>query len=498
MSFFGLLFLFIVAEGVWNNILHPRETISGREIADIFEPPAASATATPEPLTTPSTLVETTPASAPTTFDLLGGRLAAANFSCLATEFVGLTCINRDGSWSTFTAENADFRADVVLAMATCGDRAIVLATNEEVVLYDGNRFAVIPESSPTAQPADIACDENGNIWLAYYEGAAHYAGSSWTTYPHSGFAEDTYGLVDDVEIGPEGTVWLLTSHRLSAFDPSSQNWTFYDEENGLGKRYFFRKMALDQNGWPIATTADQFVGFVGSEWLEQQIDEDIFMDDLFIDENGDFWAETFSDGIFNVTGNGPNRITTADGLSSDEVNAITADTTGRLWVGTEFGLNLLDEGVWHIYDQANSEILHPAIDHIAVIGAGPPLPPADRDLSGYGSLSGKLHMRETGSGVTQIKVAVCQTDRPIEASACGKALPPLQSVSTRGGVYRFTSLTAGNYWIAVDMSGTGNWEYAPDPTTGEPLEILVESGEEIEIEPILMPLIEKEEVEEE
>ena len=412
------------------------------------------------------------------------------DFACLAAEFEGLNCISRTGTWSSYAGSELRFRADTISAMTTCADRFIAMTAQDHLVFYNGRTFKTIPLSDEIFQPADIACAPNGEIWVPFFEGVGRFDGQAWTIYDHGEITNDRALLISDVEITPDGTVWVLSSDTVATFD-QSESWTVYDQENGLARNYFFQKMVLDNAGLPIVTSPDQLVRFDGTNWSEQQLDNDLFMGDLIIDRNNQIWVESFDSGLLTISPS-LERLTTFDGLSSNEVNALATDSSGRLWVGTEFGLNITgaENGTnWDIYDQSNTNLVGRAIDHIAVIGAGPRLLSPDR--SNLGSLSGFLRMRESGSGVTQIRVAVCDVEnRTIEAECTPSELPlSQQSATVRGGRYRFTSLDAGVYNLFIDVTGAGDWQPILNQVGNQRLNYIVRPGENTEIEPILMPL---------
>lgn len=67
----------------------------------------------------------------------------------------------------------------------------------------------------------------------------------------------------------------------------------------------------------------------------------------LLADGNGTFWAGTSNRGLFRLTANNGKLVsksyTKANGLASDGINSLVCDRLGRLWVGTEEGLSMLD-----------------------------------------------------------------------------------------------------------------------------------------------------------
>lgn len=64
----------------------------------------------------------------------------------------------------------------------------------------------------------------------------------------------------------------------------------------------------------------------------------------LSIDDEGTLWVGTFGDGLFQIRNDVSIRnITEEEGLLQNNVRCLLTDERGRTWVGTKFGLNLLD-----------------------------------------------------------------------------------------------------------------------------------------------------------
>lgn len=62
-----------------------------------------------------------------------------------------------------------------------------------------------------------------------------------------------------------------------------------------------------------------------------------------FSDSKGNLWFGTNGDGVYIYNGNSFKHITDKDGLSNNEVGAITEDNQGNIWIGTANGVNKYD-----------------------------------------------------------------------------------------------------------------------------------------------------------
>src|SRR5688572_2995745 len=94
----------------------------------------------------------------------------------------GLSCLNENG-WQIYTDENSDLPNNYLYAGAVCPDGQIVVAHISGVVLFDGTTFKQIPEMESSSSPDGVACDADGGIWVAHFQGVSQYANGQWTTY---------------------------------------------------------------------------------------------------------------------------------------------------------------------------------------------------------------------------------------------------------------------------------------------------------------------------
>ena len=94
----------------------------------------------------------------------------------------GLSCLNENG-WQIYTDENSDLPNNYLYAGAVCPDGQFAIAHISGVVLFDGTTFKQMPEMDEFASPDGIACDADGGIWVAHFQGVSHYANGQWTTY---------------------------------------------------------------------------------------------------------------------------------------------------------------------------------------------------------------------------------------------------------------------------------------------------------------------------
>src|SRR5688500_19199551 len=95
------------------------------------------------------------------------------------------------------------------------------------------------------SSPDGIACDADGGIWVAHFQGVSHYANGQWTTYGPENLAsgESANELVYAVEVAPDGRVWVVTSRSVASFENGT--WTVFQEGPGVSEICFFNALTL-------------------------------------------------------------------------------------------------------------------------------------------------------------------------------------------------------------------------------------------------------------
>src|SRR6188474_3290695 len=94
----------------------------------------------------------------------------------------GLSCLGEKG-WQVFTDENSDLPNNYLYAGAVCPDGKIAIAHISGVVLFDGTTFKQIAEMPNSSSPEGIACEADGSIWVAHFQGVSRYSNGQWTTH---------------------------------------------------------------------------------------------------------------------------------------------------------------------------------------------------------------------------------------------------------------------------------------------------------------------------
>lgn len=189
-----------------------------------------------------------------------------------------------------------------------------------------------------------LCMDRGGNLWVGTDGGGLDRVTQSVFNMPDSSHPFTAQSLSED----ENGGIWAaFNAHGLTLWRSNS----FVDFPVGLGSNAWSVLVGHNQHVW-AGTRFEGLFEFANGSFAPASsaavLGPQIFA--LFEDRTGGLWAGTQA-GLANWDGHRWKIFTTADGLSGNIVRAITQDTNGDLWIGTENqGLNRLQDGKFVSY----------------------------------------------------------------------------------------------------------------------------------------------------
>jgi len=407
-----------------------------------------------------------------------------AGIACLGTKDLGVVCLDESG-WKTYTDENSDLASNYITAMTACPDKRIAFATYQGISLFDGQNWSSIGNGDFTSIDA-LACDAEGVLWVAHYQGVSRYDGQ-WTKFGSDQLAtgDSASELTYDIAIAPDGKVWAVTANSVAVYDGNA--WTIYQQGQGFDEKLYFNSIAFDNSGRVLVSQSGGLAIFENGTWtLNQSADYISSVEDMIVDTTGRAWLGTLINGIYTFeNGAWSNQTFEKTDLSSNDINALAADTGGRVWVATEFGLSVFVDGGWQVFRMDNSDLPANDLRGVAVIADGPALPAtADKET---GSLTGQVKNADgspVGDSTVEICVEVLGTqffgDTP-----CSDQPFFLTGKTDAEGKFSFEGVPAGYYTIVMQV-GDG-WAQLTGDIGGFSEQVLVESGETSDVGDITM-----------
>jgi len=389
----------------------------------------------------------------------------------------GLSCLNESG-WQVYTDENSDLPNPYLYAGAVCPDGRFAIAHISGVVLFDGTTFELIPETDAYSSPEGIACGADGSIWVAHFQGVSRYSNGEWKTFGSENLAsgDSANELVYDVEVAPDGKVWVVTSRSVASFE--NETWTVHQEGQGFSSSRFFNALALDANGRPWAAHSNGMDVFENGAWISIEQTDYTSPESLAVDAKGQVWFGTLSDGAYLFDGGTWTQFDkSSEKLLSNHVTALSSDSGGRVWLGTTHGLTVFDGANWQSFLMSNSGLGDNDIEFIVVTNDGPALPALEEKAQG--SLTGKIE-KANGTPLADAIVEICVETLASSFSGdtpCSDQPFFLSTKTDANGVFLIENVPAGYYVIVADTGG-GSWAQLTDQFGISSERTLIQAGE--------------------
>ncbi len=433
--------------------------------------PQAAKPATTEPTTLPK---PTQPAPQQPEVPSQGAGIA-----CVGTKDQGVACLDENG-WKVYNKSNSQLANDFINAVTACPDGRIAFAHFNGISLFDGKEWNNFSKGDFSTVNA-LACDANGTLWVAHFQGVSRYDGQ-WTKFGTDLLATGNAAseLVYDVAIDPNGVVWVTTPNSVASFDGS--NWTVYQEGQGFDEKFFFKSLAFDNLGKPIVSHGNGIAIFEDGKWLISNSPDFISSaEDMVVDTRGQVWLGTLINGVYLFDkGSWSNQTFANSELSSNDVNALAADTGGRVWAATEYGLSVFSDDTWTVFRMDNSDLPVNDIRGVAVIADGPTLPaPVEKET---GSLTGQVKNND-GSPVANADVEICVQilgTRFFGATPCSDQPFYLTSKTDSEGKFIFENVPTGYYTLVMKVGDS--WAQLTGNIGSISEQVLVKPGETTDV----------------
>lgn len=193
-----------------------------------------------------------------------------------------------------------------------------------------------------------LYADRNGALWMAGFHGLCVLKGDVLRRYPEfmnnlriSCFAEDH-----------EGRVWMGQDKGFVIYDPKDESFLQFSQEGGFPDVKVLSILPDGKNVW-IGTNGSGLYQYDGKDFMRYSVHEGLsneFVVSLNKNEEG-IWIGTAGGGVFLFQDERFQNFTTKDGLSGNYVKDVEQDSSGRLWIITENGLSVREDGLFIAHD---------------------------------------------------------------------------------------------------------------------------------------------------
>jgi sugar lactone lactonase YvrE len=379
---------------------------------------------------------------------------SGAGMACFGLRAGGMTCLDENG-WQTFTRDNSGLPSNFVQAAGVCPDDRILIAHSDGLSLFDGANWETVPKSSDYSTADAVACAPDGRLWVAHFKGVSVYFDGAWTLYPSELLAtgEAANQLVYGVAASPDGRVWAVTSRSVAVFE--NEGWQVFQEGQGFDESVFFNALTVDSLDRPWAGLS-KGAAYYDGEWTVVAKPGYGSPSGMVFDASGRLWFGTSISGLSMYNGNTWVDFNRQLGtLPSDKVRGMAADSLGRVWVATTYGLVVFDGDSRETYQMKNSDIGDNELRFVVVVKDGPVIPAVEERESG--SMTGKLE-KSDGTPLSGMRVEICIESLGSQFSGdtpCSDQPFFLATATDENGVFSFADVPAG-YYVLVAETGEG------------------------------------------
>lgn len=227
-----------------------------------------------------------------------------------------------------------------------------------------------VTDGLPDENVLDVAVDQNNHLWFATQEGVARYDRTSWVVYTTADGLPDNF--VNCIAIAPNGDIWAGTDAGASRFDGVS--WKSYTFADGLLNN-LVNHIAVDKDGivWigvtgGVSSWNDTlFTNYTVAHGLPSPM-----VGFVGIDNSNNKWFCTWLGGVARFDGQSFTVFDMDSGLIDNNVTSAAFDAYGNVYLGTYFGITVLDSsGSWLRNIEHSDGLYHEAVMDIVFDSKG-------------------------------------------------------------------------------------------------------------------------------
>jgi ligand-binding sensor domain-containing protein len=230
--------------------------------------------------------------------------------------------------------------------------------TNQGASTFDGSAWKIYSVLSTFNGLANdtinaMAKDLSGNLWFGTRAGISRFDGSSWKTFTtDSGLANN---IVSAITVDLQGDIWVGSTWGGGVSRLHANTWKVYTDSTGLLSNFVYQ-MATDSSGnvWCVHGGGLSRYDGVGWQTYTNDVPAIDQVNSLTVDHEGMVWIGTIGGGASRFDGHGWQTYTSVDGLGGDVVAEIV-DDLGSLWFATAKGFSRFDGTSWWSYPPSSS-----------------------------------------------------------------------------------------------------------------------------------------------
>jgi len=185
-----------------------------------------------------------------------------------------------------------------------------------------------------------VAIDENGVKWFGTQSGLSRFDDASWQTLDlDDGLVSNT---IQCIAIDNSSDIWIGTDNGLSKYDGTL--FSNFTTTEGLPDNSIL-DIACDNSGNVWLASFGGLTKYNGSVFYNYTTSDGMSSDFIScVTATGSLlYIGTFGAGLMIYDGTTFTPLTTDNGLQDNNISAIAFDSDGNLWVGSYYGITVLD-----------------------------------------------------------------------------------------------------------------------------------------------------------
>ena len=224
-------------------------------------------------------------------------------------------------------------------------------------------KFNTNNSTLPSDFTYDIAEDSKGNIWVGTSEGISKFDGSNWSNYESTLWSSiSSYKTAYKLAIDRNDIIWALVSYNGAVVKYDGTNWTLYERGKSFIPQYAnTRTIAVDKNNklWLSYMASGKYgvIVYDGTNAIDYNSSNtsslpNSFITNIYVDNNDNKWFAgkgfiMFDNNNWTIINDGNS------GLSSANTNCVITNSSGEIYVGTDYGVDKF-KGNWKNYSFSN------------------------------------------------------------------------------------------------------------------------------------------------
>ncbi|MBI5157933.1 MAG: hypothetical protein HZA58_07985, partial [Acidimicrobiia bacterium] len=355
---------------------------------------------------------------------------------------------------------------------------SVFLSDSHGVWAVTGEAWTAIESTSLDA----LAVGPDGTLWGAGWERVLAWSAGQGVEYPSTLLGEgDNTSSVKDVAVGPDGVLWVTTANTVARFD--GREWAWWGNGAGFPEStypYWPEAIGIGADGTVWVSHGSGMLRYDGETWAD--VDPGSSQPKgIVVAPDGRVIVDTWADGLAVFDGSWTTMNAANSPLLTDRTRSAFVDGRGRLWVGTTWGVTIIDGDDAVTYTMATSGLAGNCVDAIWVDGDGPELPeptdPVTGSLAGSVTLLGAPHAGRRVVVCSEQPSPIYSGEHPCEGYPVG-----MVTVTDEQGRFLLTDIPIGDYDIAWEVE-QGSWKFhliggdlptvrAGELTTLEPVDV--------------------------